>query len=76
MKERGVEYYANKYRVFEIYGISRNESRKYSMHHVWFASDGPSIFYKDPISSKGNMCPLRKDTHQKLHNKVDRMKNH
>jgi len=76
--ERSVEYYANKYRVFEIYGISRNESRKYTMHHIIFRSDienYPECFKNFDLDKKSNLYPLRKVVHQKLHNRVDRMEN-
>jgi len=71
-----VNYEANKYRVYEIYGIPPSERHKYSMHHIWFKSDGPHWYYGDKfIDRKSNLYPLKKTAHSKLHLRVERMEN-
>ena len=74
MKEK-TEYERNKDRVYEIYGISKQERKKYSVHHIVFKSD-PNLhpeFADFDVNKISNLCPLKKWTHRNLHDKVDNM---
>jgi len=72
-KER---YLRNKERVYEIYGIDPKD-RRYNTHHILFKSDFKKggfakelgVRYRD---SKANLCPLRKEEHGELHERVDK----
>ena len=70
-KER---YHANRSRVFEIYGISEQDSN-YNTHHICFRRDAKRgrIFEGEDLDEKANLIPLPKDEHAELHAKIDKM---
>jgi len=60
-------YKQNRDRVYDIYGIPPKErNRKYNMHHVVMRSEGGG-------DDKANLCPLLRQTHQKLHLRICRI---
>lgn len=71
MKER-TPYQIKKDRVYEIYGISKQERKKYSCHHCIFKSDKKNYpEFKDfDIDKISNLTPLLREDHRRLHEKV------
>ena len=60
-----------KNRVYEIYGIPKEERHKHQMHHIVFKSDKKKPPFEDfDIDKKANFCPLSPGDHQDLHDKV------
>ena len=71
MKER-TQYQIKKDRVYEIYGIPKWERKKYSVHHIVFKSDPRNHpeFRNFDVNKISNLCPLLKEDHKELHEKV------
>ena len=71
MKEK-TQYQIKKDRVYEIYGIDRKDRKKYSIHHIVFKSDpkNHSEFRNFDVNRISNLCPLLREDHKDLHNKI------
>ena len=63
------QYRENKNRIFEIYGISQKERHKYSVHHIWFRSDGQHWWLRS-LDDPSNLFPLKKEEHKRLHERI------
>ena len=72
MKERN---HAFKERIYEIYGIPKEQRKDYTIHHIWFKSDTPHWYYgKRSDCTLSNLYPLPKTVHEELHKKVNEMR--
>ena len=67
-KER---YQKNRERVYEIYGIDIKD-RNYNCHHIVFKEDVRRGHVDTNVDDKGNLIPMRKDEHARLHEKINK----
>ena len=65
------KYLQNKAEVYRIYGISLR-NKNYNCHHIIFRSDVGILVPSDyDVNAVSNLIPLRKETHQRLHDRVE-----
>jgi hypothetical protein len=74
MKER--EYKQNRDEVYDLYGITKKDRHKYSMHHIIFRSDIKNGDWEGfRVDKKANLYPLLKEEHKELHKRVEEINN-
>lgn len=61
-------YKANRSRVYELYGIEEGDPN-YNCHHIVHKKDKKrKKYFRDyDLDAKGNLCPMDKRVHEKLH---------
>lgn len=61
-----------KKRIYEIYGIPKNERHKHQIHHIVFKSDVKNGDWDGfNVDKKANQCPLPIADHRNLHKKIE-----
>lgn len=72
MKEN--ERTLKKNRVYEIYGIPKEERKNYQIHHIVFKEDkrhNPQLWKGFDIDKIANLYPLKKEEHKRLHDIIN-----
>lgn len=65
-------YKQHRAEVYRVYGISKNDRKKYSMHHIVCRHDVGNLVPHDfDIDAKSNLYPLIREVHQHLHTRLD-----
>lgn len=71
MSKENKRYKENRERVYDIYGIPKKErGTKYNMHHIVFREQFKDGFNWYDMNCKGNLYPLTKTEHLRLHQKI------